>query len=1010
MKNRGRSALKLLSTGGLAFLLIVPGLRAQAVLTWHNDLARTGQYPLETLLSPANVNSTNFGKLTSVTTDGPVDAQPLYVPALSISGVTHNVLYVVTENDSVYAFDADSGTQLWMHSVLLTGETASNTGCGQVSPTVGITSTPVIDLTQGTHGTIYLVAMTQNGSNYYQRLHALDLTTGNEQSTGTTPNWPILIAATYPNEGAGVTFVAQNYKERTGLLLSNGIIYTSWASNCDGGSYNGWVMGYSESNLSQVVLNLTPNGEKGAIWQSGAGLAADAGGDLYFLMANGYFDGTLNASGFPADGDYGNAFMNLSTITGPTVQDYFTSDNSPTETEGQNDDDLGSGGALLLPTLNDALGNPHALAVGAGKDGTAWVVDRNNMGKYNMSSNAVFQQISLGNGVYSSPAWFNNTLYYGAVSQELKAYPYSGGSFGAATGHSSNSFAFPGTTPSVSSDSLTDATNEIIWAVESSPSSVLYAFNSSLMELYDSTQAGSRDSLPTAITFPTPTIANGKVYVPTTTGVTFFGILSSDTCSYSVPPSPYNVPESGQSGGILVPTTPSTGCPFSAATTANFITITSVSGGVIYLNIPANPGPQRTGTLIIAGHYITVVQAGGTVTTTSGLGFYPLTPCRVVDTRTGSGFEGQFGSPSLVAAGTRSIPVPASFCNAPSTAQAYSVNLTAVVPSGDVLGYLTAWPAGQTLPVAANLNAPNGGVIGNAALVPGGVDHAISVYASSTTNLVIDMNGYFDTALSPQALAFYPVTPCRIADTRGNGFSGAFGTPALVGGSSRSFPVQEQSSCGIPSSVLAYSLRFTAIASNPLGYLTAYPTGSAEPVAATLNDPNGGVIGNAAIVPAGTGSGDPVSVYASANTNLVIDINGYFAPPGNAGALYFYPMTPCRVADTRGNGFSGSFGPPALVAAASRDFPMLSSACSIPSTAKAYSLNLTAVVPSGGPSMYLTAYPAGDSVPVAATLNAVGGNVVGSAAIVPANGSGDISVYSSAATNLIIDINGYFAP
>ncbi|MGP0074402.1 MAG: hypothetical protein ACLPWF_21010, partial [Bryobacteraceae bacterium] len=295
MKHIGHVGLKSFIIG-LGAVLFVPGLWAQGVLTWHNDLARTGQNLQETLLSPSNVNSTNFGRLAALTLDGQVDAQPLYVPGLIVDSATHNVLYVATENDTLYALDADTGAQLWAHSVL-NGENVSDSdnGCGQVGSEVGITSTPVIDLSAGSHGTIFLVAMTKDTSNkYHQWLHALDLLSGSEES-----GWPIEVIATYPgtgpnSSGGKVTFVPQLYKERAGLLVSNGVIYTTWASNCDAGAYNGWVIGYSESTEAQVVLNLTPNGERGAIWMAGAGPAADAGGDLYFLMANGYFDGTLN--------------------------------------------------------------------------------------------------------------------------------------------------------------------------------------------------------------------------------------------------------------------------------------------------------------------------------------------------------------------------------------------------------------------------------------------------------------------------------------------------------------------------------------------------------------------------------------------------------------------------------------------------------------------------------------------------------------------------------------------
>ena len=585
-------------------LLCATGLWGQGVLTWHNDAARTGQNLEETLLSPANVNSTHFGLLFKLTLDGQVDAQPLYVPSVSISGATHNVLYVATEHDTLYAFDADvGGSPLWSKSLLATGETPSDSdsGCGQVGSEVGITSTPAID-----NGTIYVVAMSKDGSgNYHHRLHALDITTGVEES-----GWPITVQATYPSHGPNssgglVTLDPKQYKERAGLLISNGVIYTTWASNCDESPYNGWLIGYNQSTQAQSVLNLTPNGNEGAIWQAGAGPAADAGGNLYFLMANGTFDTTLNANGFPAQGDYGNAFMNISTKTGLAVADYFTMDNTVSESNG--DVDLGSGGEMLLPVLNDAMGNPHELAVGAGKDGNVYVVDRNDMGKFNMSSNAVYQELGLGGGVWSSPSWFNNTLYYGAMGQKLAAYPYSGGSFGSASSESSVSFGYPGATPSISANGTT---NGIVWAVKTGSPAVLYAYDATNLasELYDSTQAGSRDTFGDSIHFPTPTVANGKVYVGTTTGVGVFGLRN---CTYSAGGSA-SFDSTAHTGAASV--TAGSGCSWSATTTSNFITITGGSsgsgGGSVSYSVSVNLGLQRVGTILVAGFPYTITQAG----------------------------------------------------------------------------------------------------------------------------------------------------------------------------------------------------------------------------------------------------------------------------------------------------------------------------------------------------------------------------------------------------------------
>src|SRR5487761_1083775 len=289
------------------------------VLTYHNDNTRQGQNTQETVLTPTNVTSSTFGKVGFDSTDGKVDAEPLYVPGLTIGGAIHNVLYVVTEHDSAYAFDADSGTVLWHVSTLGTGETTSDSrNCGQVVPEIGMTSTPVIDPKAGAHGTIYMVAASKDSSGgYHYRLHALDLTTGAEMSGS-----PVTIQATYPGTGAAssngqVVFDPKQCNERAGLLLLNGVVYLGWSSHCDIEPYTGRLIGYNAGSLAQTsVLNLTPDGSEGSIWQSGAGPAADSSGNIYFLDANGSFDTTLTSSGLPAQGDYGNAFMKLSTTGG----------------------------------------------------------------------------------------------------------------------------------------------------------------------------------------------------------------------------------------------------------------------------------------------------------------------------------------------------------------------------------------------------------------------------------------------------------------------------------------------------------------------------------------------------------------------------------------------------------------------------------------------------------------------------------------------------------------------
>jgi outer membrane protein assembly factor BamB len=502
-----------------------PGAQANDVLTYHNDVGRTGLMPNETILTTANVNAASFGLLFNLVVDGKVDAQPLYVSSVG----SHNLVIVATEHGSVYAFDADSGTQVW-HTSVIPGESPSDDrGCSQVTPEIGVTSTPVIDRSAGPNGTIYLVAMSKDGSGaYFQRLHALDLSTGLD-----LPGSPKTVQATFPGTGdnstAGmVVFDPGQYKERAGLLLLNGVVYTAWSSHCDARPYTGWIIGYDQNTLAQTsVLNVTPNGNEGSFWGSGAGPAADSGGNIIALQANGTFDGSLNAQGFPAQGDFGNSFLKISTTNRQlAVADYF----APASVQSENsvDEDLGSGGALVLPDLTDNLGHTRHLAVGAGKDAHIYVADRDNMGKFNSAANQVYQDINgaLGGPVFSMPAYFNGAIYYGAVGDTLKAFPIAQALVASApSSHSANAFPYPGTTPGISANGTA---NGIVWAAENSNPAVLHAYDASNLsrELYNSNQAANgRDHFGAGNKFITPTIAHGKVYVGTTNSVGVFGLL-----------------------------------------------------------------------------------------------------------------------------------------------------------------------------------------------------------------------------------------------------------------------------------------------------------------------------------------------------------------------------------------------------------------------------------------------------------------------------------------------------
>jgi hypothetical protein len=523
------------STLASSRMTIQPLVSAPDVTTFHYDNARDGLNALESTLTLDNVNSTQFGKIGFYPVDGLVDAEPLYLNNLNAGGKVRNVLYVATEHASVYAFDADTGVQIWKTSIIGAGETTSDPrNCGQIAPEIGITSTPVINRNHGPHGTLFTVGMTRDaGGNYHQRLHALDIVTGAEIAGS-----PTEITATYPGNGdnstnGNVVFDPRKYKERTALLLANGTIYTGWSSHCDDRPYTGWVIGYSESTLKQTqVLNLTPNGNAGAVWMAGNGISADSAGNLYLLDANGTFDISLDSNGFPDQGDFGNAMVKLTTTNSKlAVADYFETYNTVLESD--NDTDLGSGGAVLLPDQTDAQGVVHQLIVGAGKDGNIYLADRNNLGKFSatgpLDSN-VYQEIPRAiTGAWSTPAFFNGVLYYGGVADALKSFPMTNARLASSySAKTAVNYPYPGTTPSVSADGLHSG---IVWALESGSGApaVLHAYDATNLktELYNSNQAANgRDSFGNGNKFITPLVVNGKVYVGTPNGVAVFGLLA----------------------------------------------------------------------------------------------------------------------------------------------------------------------------------------------------------------------------------------------------------------------------------------------------------------------------------------------------------------------------------------------------------------------------------------------------------------------------------------------------
>jgi Bacterial Ig-like domain (group 3) len=1092
------------------------------VLTYHNDNARTGQNLAESILTPSNVQAATFGKLFTLSVDGKVDAQPLYVSALNIPGKgTHNVVYAATEHDSVYAFDADNGTIYWQVSLFKSGETPSdNRSCGQVTPEIGITATPVIDLTSGPNGTIYIVAMSKDGSgNYYQRLHALDITTGAEEFQG-----PVDVTGTYPGSGdnsraGAVTFDPKQYKSRPGMLLLDGLVYIGWSSHCDIRPYNGWLMGYDKSSLQQrSILNFAPNGEGASLWGAGGGIAADSENNIFVQLANGTFETSLDSRGFPSSSDFGNAFARLATSGSQLhVVDYWTMSN--TVSESSRDVDLGSGSLVLLPDLTDATGTVRHLGTGAGKDRNIYVFDRDNMGKFNAeNNNSLYQELpaGLGGPEFAAPVWFNGKIYYGAAGDVIRAFDVRAASLSSApssTTSPSHTFPSPGVTPSISASG---ASNGILWAVENSSPAVLHAYDASNLatELYASNQAASsRDQFGDGNKWVAPMVANGKVFVGTTSGVAVFGLLagaqatigpanvsfgaqaigvpsapisitvmntgrsalnvtamavsganSSDfsatnTCGSPVPsglncavsikfqPSAggvrtallsltddaANSPQSIALSGFALPATNTNAADTWATTSSGTQTLTlaanvtssagileggtvtfTVMNGTTQVGSSATSGPVSNGRASAsytlpantpAGTYSIQASFSGTgtlpassdngrtltivpVDPASGpLLFVPITPCRVVDTRNANGPS---GGPKLSGDSIRDFPI-ASSCFRPSVSQiaAYALNVT-VVPDSK-LNYLTVWQAGAAKPAVSTLNS-DGRIKANAAIVSAGTNGNVNVYATDPTHVILDVNGYFVPAGSPAGLAFYPLAPCRILDTRSG--AGVLAGPALNAGVVRSFPVLS-SSCNIPSDAQAYSLNLTAVPQTTLSYLAVWPTGQPQPLASVLNSPTGAVTANAALTPAGNNG--EISFAATDNTDLIIDINGYFAAPGSGLSLYLSP--PCRLWDTRTAGAGQAFSGTLPVRVTGSD-------CRLPATAQAAVFNAT-VVPSGA-FPYLTLWPDGQPQPLVSTLNAYDGAVTSNMAISSVL-NGYINAFGASPTQLILDIASYFA-
>ncbi len=635
----------------IVMLAVLPGMNAAlcgaqtSVTTYHNDIGRTGQNLNETILTTSNVNATQFGKLFSQPVDGQVYAQPLYLPGLTIGGQTHNVVFVATENDSVYAFDADSNgganaSPLWMASMLTSAHGAASGAtafpaselAADITPLVGITGTPVIDPSSNT---LYVVSKTQEGGNAVQRLHALDVTTGNEKFGG-----PVVITATEAGTGNGsvsgqLTFDPMWENQRPALLLVNGIVYIGFAAHGDNGPWHGWILGYNAATLKQAgVYNASPNGVGSGFWMSGSGLAADVlnpstkpYGRMFVTSGNGDYTATTPYAGSM---DFGDSILNLDLTNGvPTIKDEFTpSDQADLDGE---DGDLGSGGVMLIPT--QTTGSVPNLLVQVGKEGTLYLVNRDKMSGYN-STDAVVQEIPYGvgvNGAWSTAAYWNGNVYYMGRGDYLKSFALVNGQLSTNPTKSSEVYNYPGATPSISASGNTQG---IVWTIDSeaygtSGAAILQAHNASNVAttLYSSSTNSSRDNPGPAVKFSVPTVVNGKVYVGTGTQVSIYGLLGGAQQAAAPVLSPGTESFTGSisvtitdstSGAAIyyttngtTPTTSSTKYT-GAITVSSTETINAIASASNYLTSPVT---SATYTDITQASAPAISPAGGTYTT-----------------------------------------------------------------------------------------------------------------------------------------------------------------------------------------------------------------------------------------------------------------------------------------------------------------------------------------------------------------------------------------------------------
>jgi hypothetical protein len=718
-----------------------------AVTTLRNDNARSGQYSNETVLNTSNVNALQFGKRVSYPVDGQLYAQPLYLPNLTIGGATHNVVFAASENDSVYAFDADQFTTtppppLWKVSLLPAGATPvpnsnSAVNCGDLQPINGITGTPVIDPAAGT---MFVVAYDIEGGRFVYRLHALDITTGADK-------WPAaVIQGSAPGTGAGssggtITFDPGVQRQRAGLVLANGRVYVAFTSFCDIGNYHGWIFGYSYSTTAFTLANLyndTPNGAQGGLWGGGGPLDADGNGNLYYISGNGTFDANTGGQ------DVGNAFVRLNASL--QRQDYFEPFTGPCP----GDQDVGAGGPLLIPSANEMIGG--------GKEGRPYVVSTTNMGGYTADPNLVcggtdmnrtdvdkiVQELPPGSvgSLFSTPGFWNGPngqyVYFSEAGGPTAAFSFSGGKLSASpTSVTAVSFGFTGGDAVVSSNGTAAGTG-ILWAVDSGATLHAYDAGNLAAELYNSNQNSARDGLSGYVKFSSAVVTNGQVLVGLASSLAVFGVIGS-------PPPPLPNGVKINSGGPAV-------APFVAdqyfsgggtSGTGNAIDlsgVTSPAPTAVYQTNRYGNFSYSAGGLPTTGSYTVRLHFAETYWTAKGARVFNVV---VNGTQVLSSFD------ILATAGAANKAVVEQFTVPASSAGRVTVQFTAVKDNAQVNGIeinpSTASPPPPPPPTSVQINA------GGPAVAPFIADQHFTGGATAGTGNAINLSG----VANPAPMAVY---------------------------------------------------------------------------------------------------------------------------------------------------------------------------------------------------------------------------------------------------------------